>query len=235
MYPETNLNDWESKNETELARRLFGETFDTRGDHPSLYSVESYPDELCTATAYALTRGVSKDPKPFWAIRLFDWDLNELDIRIDDDEPGNTGVVEVDFRHFEIRNLSQEKAIGLTARVRKTACEGIDRFRYVAKWFQRLCMERFLSQPDEDVIAETKRRCRFGVGRETSADSKGRFRPQITRDLETHEPNVPRIRIERAAFLNYCGRVSNGILGSAESDWNNAEMRLRQAYKDAFR
>jgi hypothetical protein len=234
IYNEPNLNSWGEADESKLAQEVYVEAFDTRRGQPSLYAAECPEEELRAAAAFALTPGSIK-PKNFFIIRLFLRDLREFDLQVDDDGLGGTGIVSVDFRHYEIRNLTAQKAIALTARILNAAREGEDRFRYIATWLQRPEQETFLSLPDEQVIAEAKRRCRQRVGFAVPSDSIKRSYGQICNDLDTNKPAVPLFRIKRAAFLNYCGRVSNGILGSAESDWNNAEVRLRQAYKDAFR
>ena len=63
--------------------------------------------------------------------------LADLALPVDDDGPGTTGVVDVDFRYFEIRKLTQAKAEKLAVRIRQAACEGEKRFRWVAARFQQ--------------------------------------------------------------------------------------------------
>jgi hypothetical protein len=161
--------------------------------------------------------------------------MEELGLQVDDDGLGTTGVILVDSRHFQIRNLTQQKAISMARRIRDTARAGDERFRCIPKWFQRPILERFLLLPDEEVIAEAKRRCRERVVCKMSPDLKGRTPNQIIKGLESNKPAMPRFRIERAAYLNYCDRIETGRSGSAEDDWIKAENGLREAYKDAFR
>jgi hypothetical protein len=230
VFNNTSLNLWDSRDDAALAREVFREAFGARAGHSSLYGVDSSADELRTAAAFALTTP-DKELKNFFMVRMFQRDLDELSLQVDDDGPGNTGVVDVDFRHFEVRNLTQTKAVELTARIRNSATEGEERFRWVAARFQRPQLERFLQLPDEQVIAQAKRRCLFKLGRGVASAVMIRT---ILAELESNEPTLPRFRVERAAFLKYCDRSKNGSPGNAGIDWTNGEKNLRNAYKKTF-
>jgi hypothetical protein len=144
-------------------------------------------------------------------------------------------VIGIDFRHFEFSNLTEPKAIELTAHIRDSACAGEERFRWIAAQFQRRHLLEFLQMPDEQVIAEAKRRCRLRLGKGDPSDSTGRNPYQIAKDLDANRPYLPQFRVERAAFLTYCGRIHNGLKASSDDDWICAEASLRDAYKTAFR
>ncbi|MCI0464131.1 MAG: hypothetical protein L0Z62_44930 [Gemmataceae bacterium] len=234
VWLNTTLNPWDNKEDEALAKDVFREAFGDKGDCPSLYWIDSLADEFRTAAAFALTT-TKTTLANFFVVRLFQRDLDKFDLQVDDDGPGTTGVVDVDFRHFEIRNLTQVKAVALTAWLRNTASEGEERFRWVATRFQRPQLVRFLQLPDEQVIAEAKRRCRVRLGCGGPADSNGRSIPQIISDLHTNKPTLPRFRVERAAYLNYCDRIRNSRSGSSGEDWTTGEESLREAYKNAFR
>jgi hypothetical protein len=233
MYNNTTLNPWGSKDDEGLAREVFREAFGPGTECPSLYGVVSLMDEIRTAAAFALTT-TDKELKNFFVVRIFPPDLHELDLWADDEAPGTTGVVEVDFLHFEVRNMTPAKASALTARLRNTAAEGAERFRWVAGRFQRLHLERFLQAADEQVIAEAKRRCRFRLGLGGSPEQRGTI-ARILAELERNKPAVPRFRVERAAFLNYCERARTCIPGSPDTDWAKGERDLLEAYQNAFR
>jgi hypothetical protein len=166
MVLHPNLNSWDKdkKADVDLAEEFFEEPFREKDEHPSLYSVESLPDEIRVAAAFALTP--TRNPDTLFVVRLFQDDFDALGLNLSD-PPGMTGVVEVDFRHFEVRNLTKPKALQLTARLRKSAYDGEDRFRYVAGWLQRHYLQQFRQLPDTQVIAEAKRRCEAKLARVT--------------------------------------------------------------------
>jgi hypothetical protein len=233
VYNNHTLNPWGSKDDADLAREVFREAFGARAGHPSLYGVESAADEIRTAAAFALTT-TDRELKNFFVVRILERDLDQLGVLVDDDHPGTTGVVDVDFHHFEVRNLTQPQAVALTVHLRNTASEGQERFRWVAARFQRPHLERFLLLPDEQVIAEAKRRCLFKLGRGAPADRAGTIHT-ILAELGRNRPAVPRFRIERAAFLNYRDRIQTGRYASPEGDWQDGEEGLLAAYRAAFR
>jgi hypothetical protein len=232
MFNNTSLNAWDSKEDAALAQDVFREAFKPGAGRPSLYRVDSLADEIRTAAAFALTPP-DKDLKNLFVVRLFEQDLNELHLLVDEG-PGTTGVVDIDFRHFEVANLTGPKAISLTARVRNGASAGEERFRWVAARFQCPHLEQFLLLPDEQVIAEAKRRCRFKLGLGPAPEQGGAIKRILT-ELAASRPTLPRPRVERAAFLNYCGRLQSGLSGDQDGDWTKAEEGLHDAYKQAFR
>ncbi len=232
MFNNTSLNAWDSKEDAALAQDVFREAFKPGAGRPSLYGVDSPADEIRTAAAFALTPP-DKDLKNLFVVRLFERDLNDLNL-LADEGPGTTGVIDVDFRHFEVCDLTGPKAVGLTARIRNGASAGEERFRWVAARFQRPHLEQFLLLPDEQVIAEAKRRCRFKLGIGHAPDQGGAIKRILT-ELAACKPTLPRPRVERAAFLNYCDRIQSGHSGDRDGDWSKAEEGLHEAYKQAFR
>src|SRR5216683_793841 len=101
MFNNPTLTPWDCPDDSALARKVFAEAFDNQRDYPSLYGVESPLEEIRTACAFVLTTTKIK-LENFFVVRIFQEDLNAFDLRINDDKPGTTGVVDVDFRHFEI-------------------------------------------------------------------------------------------------------------------------------------
>jgi hypothetical protein len=234
MYTESTLNTWDGKDETALARKVFSEAFGEKADSPSLYAVDSRMDEILTASAFALTT-TKIHLENFFVVRLYWSDLEEFELSVDDDYPGGTGVVDVDFRHFEIRKMTKEKAVKLTQRIRAAACEGEERFRWIPAGFQRPHLQRFLLVCNGQVIDDAKRRCRLRLDCAIPSDSAGGKPHHIIKALEANKPTLPRFRIERAAHLNYCERIEKNCSGTPDEDWKTGEESLWESYKNAFR
>ncbi|MCI0458312.1 MAG: DUF2934 domain-containing protein [Gemmataceae bacterium] len=215
------LNIWD-KPAPEIAKDLFSNFKDKR---PSFY--ESSPlEELKTVAAYALTT----QPKPFHLVRVTREDLAEVGLAGIDEAPGTTGILSVDFRHWEIQAEAadgKDRLIDLIARIREKVIQGEDRLRWVGSLMQRSHWEQFCLCPDGEVIREAKRRCRWrleGGGRAYELQTKR----QIEEDLRANPPVIPEERIRRRAHKRWLNRGDEP--GSAEDDWITAERELRELY-----
>jgi hypothetical protein len=233
MYNSTSFNAWDRKSDEEIARaELFSEVFKEgpqRDSNPSLYQVEAREEEIRTVTAYTLVH-TNKKPEILYAIRLYEADLQALGIQADD-PPGTTGVVDVDFRHYQLRQPSNQQLIALVRRIRQTAIQGEERYRWVGATHQIPCLRRFLTMSSREVIEEAKRRCRMKLGE--PAGGPLRNRTQLRNELQAVPPSIPHNRIGRAAFLNFIRRCLQGQAGTREGDWEQAETELRVCYENA--
>jgi hypothetical protein len=226
VYATATLSRWDDPTRSNID--LGKEVFRSKPDdpRPSFYRVESNADEVRTAAAHSLTFYDQK-PKILFAIRVFPEDIEALHLRMSDDAPGATGVVEVDFRHRELLYPSDEDLGALVQRIRDGAAGTQDRFRWIGVTFQSPHFRAFLNEESPRVIDEAKRRCRVKLGQ---TNAVGKSPARIQEDLTRFPPAIPTASIERAAFLNYRHRIEHEIAGSAEDDWEKAVRDLREIY-----
>jgi hypothetical protein len=175
MYDSTCFNTWDRKTDEEIARKeLFERAFldgPQRDPNPSVYQVGSREEEIRTVTAYTLVH-TNKKPEILYAIRIYQADLAALAIQTDA-PPGTTGVVDVDFRHYQFRQPSHQQLIDLVSRVRRAAIEGEERYRWVGRAHQIPHLNSFLALSSSEVIEEAKRRCRVKLNQPPGGRMKG--------------------------------------------------------------
>jgi hypothetical protein len=146
------------------------------------------------------------------------------------EEPGNTGIISADFRHWEVA-LSGQGVISLVEYIRERLVAGEERLRWIGVEMQKVLWSRFCRLEDGIVLAEAKRRCRWKL--EGSAGNYPQRRPkQIEAELRTNPPIIPEHRIKLAAYFNYLDRGSGP--SRPDQDWFNAEQRLRDLYMNGF-
>jgi hypothetical protein len=93
-------------------------------------------------------------------------------------------------------------------------------------------LELVQASVNSDVISEAKRRCKSKLEKTPLAKIPI---TKIIAELEADIPRLPRFRVERAAYLNYCGRNPKDDSDKSEIDWISAEKQLREEYKNPFR
>jgi hypothetical protein len=234
MYDSTSFNAWDRKTAKEIAskeifERSFFENDDPQRDPtPSLYQVRSREDEIRTVTAYTLVH-TNKKPYILWAIRIYEWDLETLGFQIED-PPGTTGVVDVDFRHCQLRQPCKQQLVDLISRIMDDAIQGNERYRWVGTAHQLPHLNNFLNLSNAEVIEEAKRRCRFKLGQ---APCPPKDQSRIRKELQATCPCIPHNRICIAAFLNFRERCLRMQAGTSEGDWDQANRDLWACYVNA--
>src|SRR5262249_42176448 len=108
------LNIWDNPPEA-VATDLFNNFKDTR---PSAYEA-SGQEEIETVAAYALT---TLTKTVFHIVRVTHEDLAAVGLTASDEAPGTTGILSVDFRHWEIQAETadgKDRLIALVACIRE--------------------------------------------------------------------------------------------------------------------
>jgi hypothetical protein len=221
------LNIWDNPSPEAIAKDLFNNFKDKR---PSFYEA-SPQEEIETVAAYALTNLAKKT---FHIVRVTREDLAEVGLTRSDDAPGTTGILSVDFRHWEIEAEAadgKDRLIDLVARIRERLIQGEERLRWVGGCMQRSHWERFCTCGDGEVTREAKDRCRWRLDGHGGA-YQPRRKHQIEEDLRANLPVIPDERIRLRAYRKYVARGDEP--GTAEDDWRVAERELRDLYITAY-
>jgi hypothetical protein len=229
-----NLNHWDAPTPdpsqpdfSQIGKKWFAERLN---DQPSLYEAATPLEEIETVAAYSLTNWETFIEAGY--IVRIEWeDFGLLGIQPTDANLGRTGVVGVDFRHWEIPG---DKALieSLLRHLWNCTVKGEDRFRWVGCQLQAAAMRRFLDADSRAVIDEAKRCSRYKLDRQKG----GRRTPGrvIQGELTVAPPNIPETRIRKAAYQRYIHRCTSGLWGNAEMDWLEAEQDLRVRYNAAL-
>jgi hypothetical protein len=223
-----NLNSWDERplDPERLAQKWFDEQSHER---PSLYEATTQEEEAEAVAAFSLTN-LARRIEVSYIVRI-EWDdLSQIGIRANNAQPGSTGVVAVDFRHWEIPGVRQP-IFNLLRYIWDRVRRGEDRLRWIGKEIQRASMERFLETDTRFVIEEAKRCCRLKL---TGGTGRRRLGPAIRDELRATPPYIPEGRIRSLAEQNWLDRLSVGIAGNAEQDWLSAEQELRRRYEEQF-
>jgi hypothetical protein len=228
FYP--NVNHWDAPKPnpkqpdfTQIIKKWFPER---SGEQPSLYEAVTPLAEIETVAAFSLPNP-DRVLEAGYLLRIEWRDFAALDIQPADSRPGKTGVVGVDFRHWEIPGDEQLIA-RLVRHLWHRTEQGEDRFRWVGCQLQAAAMRRFLDADSRSVIDEAKRCCRHKL----SGEKVGRRTPGrvIQQELAVAPPNIPAGRIRKAAYERYVQRCTSGECGNEETDWLEAEQDLRARY-----
>jgi hypothetical protein len=221
-----NLNAWDRRpaDFNKLAEDWFANFKDP---HPSVYEARTAAEELEVVAACALAHATLPRLRVYHILRIEWTDLDALGIggRVSNETPGRTGVVAVDFNHWEIPG-DRDILIELVARLHTLSLTGQDRFRWFGTSVQRQQLERFLARGDELVIGEAKRRCRHKL--DEAPYTRRPLPEQMRQELQTTPPAIPQHRIAVLAHQRYTDRGSGA--GSALADWLQAERDLRERY-----
>jgi hypothetical protein len=220
------LSIWDNPPEA-IAKGLFNNFKDNK---PSVYEASSQ-EEVEAVAAHALT---ATSKRAFHIVRITREDLAAAALTENDDTPGTTGVLAVDFRHREVLADAadgKERLIRLVARVRERLIDGEERLRWVGACMLRPHWERFRSCGNAEVTQEAKNRCQWRLGGDSSR-YEPRRKSQIEEDFAATPPLIPEGRIRRRAHSKYEARGHQP--GSAEGDWLEAERELRGRYRAAY-
>src|SRR5262249_55033065 len=142
--------------------------------------------------------------------------------------PGRTGVVSVDFLHWEL-SVANKYMEQLIKRIHARYEAGEQRFRWVGKPVIRCCLEFFSSQPDDEVIPEAKRRCRHklcGAGANLPRPTAEEFR----RHFRANRPKIPKQVLEERAYFRHKETGEH----DRETNWKEAERGLLELYESGF-
>jgi hypothetical protein len=221
-----NLNSWddEAPDPERIADKWFD---DPANEQPSLYEATSPIEEVEVVAALSLTN-LGRRVEAGYLVRIEWGDLAEVGLRPNNARPGNTGVVAVDFRHWEIPG-DRQLIFDLLRHIWHRARRSEDCFRWVGKQMQRAALERLLSADSRLVVEEAKRCCR----RKLQGTTGGRrpLGPNLRGELQAMPPTTPEGRIRSLAGERWRQRVRAAMAGTAEWDWLNAEQELRQLYQ----
>ena len=228
FFPNVNAWDEAAPNFQQIGEKWFD---DPPNERPSLYEAATPLEEVQAVAAFSLTnlgRGIHSG----YLVRI-EWDdLLAVGIHASNTTPGNTGVVAVDFRHWEIPG-DTAPILELLRHIWHGAMLGEDRFRWVGKQMQIAAMRRFLEAEPRHVVEEAKRCCNRKLENQT-----GGRRPlgsAIQDELRKNPPAIPEGRIRVLARECWLRRLGAQLEGSAEQDWLRAEHELRQRYEQQLR
>lgn len=217
------LSGWDYPNTPEqIARKWFD---DFKDPSPSLYESNSSIEEVEVVAAVHLTNPTAKR-KAYHVLRIDNEDLVAADIRPNNNNPGSTGVVAVDFRHWEIP-ANQGQLVRLVERIleRIVACE--ERLRWIGVRLQEGWWKHFLDAPADQVVPEARRRSHCLLKQHP-------FRPtdpdQLVKEFWANPPRIPDRGISPHAQREYEERLQQGREGTAEDDWTIAVKKVRDLY-----
>jgi len=217
------LSIWDDPNRPEqIAKKWFD---DFKDPSPSLYESNSPLEEVEAVAAFHLTNKSAKR-KAYHILRIDHADLAAAGICPKNEKPGNTGVVDVDFRHWEIP-ANQEQLIGLTERLLQKIIAGGDYLRWVGSRLQEVCWQRFLTTPADRIVEEARRRSRCLINKHPFPAT---LPEQLAKEFWEHPPSIPHERIRIQAQLDYEERLRQGRAGTDKEDWERAENKMRSLY-----
>jgi hypothetical protein len=218
----SNLNVWDKTSE-KIAEDWFDRFRDPRA---SFYEARCSREEVEAVAAFALTNPAKN--KVYHLMRVTWEELADFGLYPSGEAPGNTGVVSVDFRHWEIETR-REGLVRLVGHVQERLVAGEERFRWVGVRMQNPWWRRFCGLEDAFVIGEAKNRCRWKL-----ANQEGgyRFRPRerVAAELRGSPPAIPKYRIAERAYRAY--QMRGAAPGGPLEDWLAAERELRELYTE---
>jgi hypothetical protein len=223
-----NLNKWD-KEPCDFAAIVKEWYHPERDPNVSVYSAQTESEEVEVAASHSLT-DFAPSLKPAHLVRIEWSDLIAIGARerVSDRVPGTTGVVPVDFRHWELRDAPAYLE-ALVRRIRECYEAGEQRFRWVGPPVLRRQISQFCSRPDSEVIQEAKRRCQHKLNA-----GPGTLRRPRAEDLRTQlrnaPPRIPEQVIREQSFRLYqrTGRDDK------DRNWFEAENDLRDLYEAGF-
>lgn len=224
FFPNVNAWDEAAPDFQQIREKWFDDKPD---EQASLYEATTAREEIEAVAAFSLTN-LGRGIQAGYLVRI-EWDdLNAVGIRSSNLRPGNTGVVAVDFRHWEIPG-DRGPILELLRHIWSRALLGEDRFRWVGKQMQVAAMNRFLNAGTHLVVEEAKRCCRRKLDNRPGGGRP--LGPAIRDELRAPPPAIPEGQIKVLAGEKWLDRLSTGRAGDAVHDWLRAEHELRQLYE----
>jgi hypothetical protein len=216
------LNPWDKKPPDQIAAEWFDNFKDNR---PSLYMAENSNEEVEAVAAFSLAN--PSKVNPYHIMRIDVEDFTTVGIHPTDEIPGVTGVVAVDFRHWEITG-DRAKLIALVSKIRDRVIAGEERLRWVGLLAQEQKWRQFVGSPPTVVIEEARRRSRAKLDKNKTPPCSRR--QQMESELTSVPPTIPSHCIRWRAFLRYERRCQLSQPGTADEDWLESEVELRELY-----
>jgi hypothetical protein len=223
-----NLNKWDSDQFDPT--KIIKEWFDTARDpNPSVFCAQSEGDEVEVAASHSLMeRGPGLKGSYLLRIKWSDLIAVGAKEQTTNINPGTTGVVHIDFRHWEMRS-----AMGylndLVLRIREHYEAGEQRFRWIGPPVLRRQLAEFASRSDNEVIQEAKRRCRNKLNA-VAGTLPLPVSEDLRRQLYNARPSIPEQVIRERAFSLF-ERSRNH---DANRNWMDAERELLTAYEQGI-
>lgn len=220
-----NLNAWDKKD----AQGIAADWFDLADPEQSLYEAGSSLEEVENAAAFSLANIAKREP--CYVLRILPSDLAASDIKPNNRTPGGTGVVIVDFRHWDAP-ASRDQLTRLVSHILDRVTKGEDVLRWIGLRQQEACWRRFRDTAPSLVIEEARRRSSWKLD---GLKNPPKTAPNKLRcELLDCPPTIPCDRLRLCAWLRYKDRCCNGVNGTPEDDWLKAEMELREIYLRQF-
>jgi hypothetical protein len=216
-----NLNAWDKKD----AQGIAADWFDIADPEQSLYEAGSSLEEVENAAAYSLTNPPKLES--CFVLRILPSDLASADIKPNNRTPGGTGVVAVDFRHWDAP-ASRDQLTRLVSHILDRVTKGEDVLRWIGLRQQQTCWRRFCDTAPNLVIEEARRRCCWKL--EGTKNPTKTPTGKLRCELLDCPPTIPCARLRLCAWLRYKDRCCKGVNGIPEDDWNKAEEELREIY-----
>ena len=188
----------------------------------STYEVESDVDEAVAVAAHQLANPALKLDSHY-ALRIRFRDVEETSIPVSRHHLGETGGVEVDYRHCDLIGDKGTMA-RLTSLIRKRALMGEDRIRRFNKYQLTLMIEQILALNVAERPTHTAEHCEMLLSR--------RSKLTADRDQAIHElasARIPEAAIRPVAYEHYLRRGSD--VKPPSQDWFEALTTLRDRYR----
>jgi hypothetical protein len=197
-----------------------------RDPDPSVYWADSENDEVEVAASHSLT-DFAPSLKGVQLLRIEWSDLTAVGAlaKASNAAPGGTGVVHIDFRHWELVG-AEEYAEALVRRIRERYEAGEQRFRWIGPPVLSRCLDQFCRRSDREVIQEAKRRCRHKLSGGPGTLPKPRA-SDVQRYFGESPPKIPENVVRERAF----GLHQRLGRHDAFLNWIEAESELLAKYE----
>jgi hypothetical protein len=216
-----NLNAWDKKDAQDIAENWF----DFADPEQSLYEAGSSLEEVENATAFSLT-SIAKIEQCY-VLRILPADFAAAEISLNNLIPGGTGVVAVDFRHWDAP-ASRDQLTRLVSHILHRVTKGEDALRWIGLRQQTACWRCFRDTAPSLVIEEARRRSGWKLERNKNPPKTA---PNKLRcELLDCPPTIPCHRLRVRAWLRYKEHCYAGVNGIPEDEWFAAENELREVY-----
>jgi len=203
--------------------------FRTKG-RPSIYQAESAPDEVTVVAAHVLSDPLAKVESRMNIVRLLEADFDKCGLRCDARLLGTTGVVAIDFAHFEIEG-DETRIQDLIKHLYLQIRYGEDRVRSIYRAQIRKQLQSFQQWPSEDVTPYALRRCQELLD-EQSHQKACLPETYVEGEYDQSQPRIPHHRIAFRAYEKSLSPRQSHL--DAVSYWLEAEKELRDEYRSHY-